>query len=118
LAVRSKPPNDPRPPLHADALQEAGYGTKIPAKTSPTAITGKSAQGLPKADVQAAARKMMSHLSPQLLDYLISPSKTDYYTGVQDITSQAAVSVRHKNMKEFLEGWKEGWENMSVARDK
>jgi hypothetical protein len=60
---------------------------------------------------------MMSHPSPQLLDYLISPSNTDHYTGAQDITSQDAVSVRHKNMKEFLEGWEKGWENMSAARD-
>jgi hypothetical protein len=60
----------------------------------------------------------MSHPSPQLLDYLIGPSNTDYYTGAQDITSQAAVSVRHKNMKELLEGWTKGWENISAARDK
>jgi hypothetical protein len=66
--------------------------------------------------VQAAERKKMGHPSPQLLDYLITPSNADHYTGVQGTTGQAAVGVRHKNMKEFLEGWQKDWEDMSATR--
>jgi hypothetical protein len=66
--------------------------------------------------VQAAERKKTGHPSPQLLDYLITPSNVDHYTGAQGTAGQAAVGVRHKNMKEFLEGWQEGWEDMSAAR--
>jgi hypothetical protein len=62
-----------------------------------------------------AAEKKMSHPSPQLLDYLVSPRNADHYTGAQGITGQAAVGVSYKNMKEFLEGWEKGWEDISVA---
>jgi hypothetical protein len=66
--------------------------------------------------VQAFERKKMGHPSPQLLDYLASPLNTDHYTGTQRVTKQAAVAVRLKNMKEFLEGWVKGWEDISAAR--
>jgi hypothetical protein len=116
LSVRSQAPNDPRPPPHADALQQPRDGPKITAKASPTVTTGKSARGGPKTDVQAAERMKTGHPSPQLLDYLITPSNAEHYTGAQGTAGPAAVGVRHKNMKEFLEGWQKGWEDMSAAR--
>jgi hypothetical protein len=67
--------------------------------------------------VQAAEQKKTGHPSPQLLDYLITPSNADHYIGAQGTTGQAAVGVCHKNMKEFLEGWQKGWEDMPAARE-
>jgi hypothetical protein len=116
LSVRSQAPNDPRPPPHADALQEARDGTKNMAKANPAVTTGKSAKGLPKTDGQAAERKKTSHPSPRLLDYLTTPLNVDHYTRAQGTTGQATVGVRHKNMEEFLEGWQKDWEDMSAAR--
>jgi hypothetical protein len=61
--------------------------------------------------VQAAEWKKMGHPSPQLIDYLITPSNADHYTGAQGTTDQAVVGVRHKNMKKLLEGWQKDWED-------
>jgi hypothetical protein len=58
------------------------------------------------------------HPSPQLVDYLSSPSNGDHYTRIQGTAGPDAVCARQKNMKEFLEGWEKSWEEISATKNK
>ena len=57
------------------------------------------------------------HPSPQLVDYLSSPSNGDHYTSIQGTAGQDAVRSRQKNMKEFLEGWEKSWEEIPADEE-
>jgi hypothetical protein len=82
------------------------------------AASEQAPQLLLSRDEQASNRRKKIHPSPQLVDWLHSPSTADPHTGAQGNTDQSGVAERPKKMKESLEAFDGKWKKMCAANNK
>ena len=71
----------------------------------------------PRGDASASERHKKTHIPPQLVDYLKSPTAAGPYTALKASEGLSAIGQREKNMKERLEAWQKDWDMMAAANN-